>query len=127
EEGNDRDMSAFVYAWGQFVDHDLDLTNSATPTESFPVAVPSGDSSFDPAGTGTQTIPLSRSQYDSATGTSAANPRQQVNSITAWMDASMVYGSDTTTASSLRTNSGGQMKTSSGNLLPTDASGATFL
>src|ERR1041384_5328635 len=28
---NDRNMSAFVYAWGQFIDHDLDLTPSASP------------------------------------------------------------------------------------------------
>src|SRR5690349_5087513 len=26
---NARNMSAFVYAWGQFIDHDLDLTTSA--------------------------------------------------------------------------------------------------
>src|SRR4051812_22231398 len=71
--GNDRAMSAFVYAWGQFVDHDLDLTNTQTqaPVESFNVAVPSGDPSFDPNNTGTQVIPLTRSQYDPATGTSA--------------------------------------------------------
>src|SRR6478609_10550496 len=55
DDGNDRQMSAFVYAWGQFVDHDLDLTNAATPAESFDVAVPSGDPSFDPNNTGTQT------------------------------------------------------------------------
>src|SRR4051812_1100196 len=36
DDGNDRQMSAFVYAWGQFVDHDLDLTNASTPAESFP-------------------------------------------------------------------------------------------
>jgi hypothetical protein len=43
---NDRMMSAMVYAWGQFIDHDLDLTVSGT-TESLPIAVPTGDSSFD--------------------------------------------------------------------------------
>jgi hypothetical protein len=118
---NDRYMSAFVYAWGQFIDHDLDLTNAASPAESFNVAVPTGDLYFDPSGTGTQVIPLSRSKYDPATGKRASNPRQQVNDITTWLDASMVYGSDATTAASLRTFTGGRMKTSSGNLLPIDA------
>src|SRR5204863_4369824 len=70
---NNRDMSAFVYAWGQFLDHDLDLTGSASPRESFNVAVPTGDPSFDPNSTGTQVIPLSRSQYDATTGTSKSN------------------------------------------------------
>jgi hypothetical protein len=82
-------MSAFIYAWGQFLDHDLDLTPNAAPGQSFNVQVPLGDPSFDPKSTGTQVIPLNRSQFDPATGTSAANPRQQQNVITAWIDGSV--------------------------------------
>lgn len=120
---SDRNLSAMIYAWGQFLDHDLDLTNSATPAEAFPVAVPTGDAYFDPASTGTKTIPLSRSQYDPATGTSRTNPRQQVTSITSWIDGSMIYGSDEATANSLREFAGGRMKQSANGLLPTDATG----
>ena len=119
---NDRLMSAMVYAWGQFIDHDMGLANTGK-TESLPIPVPTGDPSFDPNGTGTQTLPMKRSEFDAKTGTSATNPRQQVNSISAWLDGSMVYGSDTATANSLRTMSGGLMKTSEGNLLPTDEKG----
>ncbi len=119
---NDRQMSAFVYAWGQFIDHDIDLTPTGT-TERLPIAVPTGDPSFDPAGTGTKTISMKRSTFDLATGTSAANPRQQVNATSAYLDGSMVYGSDAATAASLRTLTGGRLKTSAGNLLPTDAAG----
>ncbi len=119
---NDRQMSAFVYAWGQFVDHDIDLTPTGT-TERLPIPVPTGDPSFDPAGTGTKTIGMSRSTFDPATGTSTANPRQQVNANSAYLDGSMVDGSDATTATSLRTLSGGRLKTSAGDMLPTDAAG----
>lgn len=115
-------MSNFVYAWGQFIDHDIDLTDTATPAESFNISVPTGDDYFDPAGTGTKTISLSRSQWDPTTGTGTTNPRQQVNSITAYIDGSMVYGSSTETADSLRTFVGGQLKTSEGNLLPVEDS-----
>ena len=113
-------MSAMVYAWGQFIDHDLDLTLTGT-TESLPIPVPAGDPSFDPASTGAQVIPMKRSTFDPSTGATTA--RQQVNSITAWLDGSMVYGSDAGTAASLRTLQGGRLKTSEGNLLPTDSNG----
>src|SRR5207248_7866085 len=62
----------------------------------------------------TQTIPLNRSLSDPRTGTSAANPRQQINTVTAWLDGSQVYGSDTATADKLRTHVGGRLKTSPG-------------
>ncbi|HTN74362.1 MAG TPA: peroxidase family protein [Pirellulaceae bacterium] len=121
---NDRDMSAFVYVWGQFIDHDIDLTPTTdSPQEETPIAVPTGDAYFDPQATGTKTIGLTRSLYDAATGTDANNARQQVNAITAFIDGSQIYGSDVETAQSLRTLAGGRMKTSAGNLLPTDDSG----
>ena len=53
---SDRMLSAMVYAWGQFIDHDMDSTKSGT--EAFNIAVPKGDPSFDPNSTGTQVIPL---------------------------------------------------------------------
>ncbi|MGE3817830.1 MAG: peroxidase family protein [Isosphaeraceae bacterium] len=112
-----RMLSAMIYAWGQFLDHDLDLTAGGS-TESFPIGVPQGDPWFDPAGTGASTIRLTRSAFDPATGVSS--PREQVNMVTAWLDGSMVYGSDATTAAALRTFSGGRLKMDEGGLLPTN-------
>ncbi|NCY03402.1 MAG: peroxidase, partial [Planctomycetia bacterium] len=115
--------TAMVYAWGQFLDHDIGLTTGAAPREAMPVAVPAGDPSFDPAGTGTATISMSRSAWDPATGTGTGNPRQQVNSITAFIDGSQVYGSDATRAAALRAFAGGRLRTSAGDLLPFNATG----
>ncbi|OQY97192.1 MAG: hypothetical protein B6D36_18925, partial [Planctomycetes bacterium UTPLA1] len=118
---NDRMLSDWVWQWGQFLDHDLDLTDAASPAESFPIPVPMGDPFFDPFNTGTQTIPLSRSAYDPVTG--SINARQQMNQITSWIDASNVYGSDMTRANALRTMSGGRLATSAGDLLPFNTGG----
>jgi len=116
--------SDFLWQWGQFVDHDIDLTDGADPPEPANIAVPAGDLFFDPDDTGTQVIPFNRSVYDSSSGTSANNPRQQINEITAWLDASNVYGSDEERASALRTNDGtGKLKTSAGNLPPFNTAG----
>jgi len=120
---NDRDYTAMVYAWGQFLDHDLGLTDTALPREQLPIAVPAGDPAFDPTGTGTGTIAMSRSAYDPATGTAVGNPRQQINAITAFIDGSQIYGSDAARAAALREFSGGRLRTSAGGLLPLNTSG----
>jgi hypothetical protein len=100
-------LSDFVWAWGQFLDHELDLTDGAEPPEPLDMVVPASDAAF--AG---RTIPFSRSAFDPATGNTT--PRQQVNIITSYIDASNVYGSDNTRAHALRTHSGGKLRTGPG-------------
>ena len=109
---NDRFLTDFVWLWGQFIDHDIVLTHTANPAEGFTIEVPTGDAEFDPAGLGEATIDLTRSQYV----VDADGVRQQVNSITAYIDGSAVYGSDEETAASLRTFEGGRLRTSNGDL-----------
>ncbi len=116
---NAQRLTDIFWQWGQFLDHDIDLTLSADPAESFPIAVPVGDVFFDPNSTGVMTIPLSRSAYERI-----ENVRQQVNSISSYIDASMVYGSSEDIALSLRALDGtGRMAVSEGNLLPLSEDG----
>ncbi len=116
---NRRGASDFLWMWGQFLDHDVTETPVANPSEPFDILVPLGDAWFDPFGTGLVTIPLDRSSYDVVDGV-----RQQVNLITAFIDASNVYGSEEERADELRTLDGtGRLKTSPGDLLPFNENG----
>ncbi len=114
----------FLWQWGQFLDHDISITEAQGPAEPTPIPVPAGDPSFDPANTGTATIDFSRSVFAPDTGVDQHNPRQQLNQITHWIDASNVYGSDDARAAALRTNDGtGRLRTSTGDLLPFNTAG----
>src|SRR5882757_6687259 len=81
---NDPTNSAWLYTFGQFVDHDLDL-ESVTATPEFNISVPSDDPNF-PDGT---TIPLTRAVTDPTTGTIT-------NTTAGYLDLSQVYGSNPT-------------------------------
>jgi hypothetical protein len=120
---NGRGASDFLWQWGQFIDHDLDLTETVGIVEAADIAVPRGDLFFDPNGNGTAVIGFTRSVYDTATGTDPDNPRQQINALSAWIDASNVYGSSESRAAALRTFTGGELKSSPGNLLPFNTDG----
>ncbi|MGI9241032.1 MAG: peroxidase family protein [Verrucomicrobiales bacterium] len=111
-EPNPYRLSDYVWQWGQFIDHDITLSDSVD--EPFFIEVGAGDplEGF---------IPLMRTVYDLSTGTDS--PREQVNGITAFLDASMVYGSDGIRASALRSFSDGRLKTSADDLMPMNTSG----
>ena len=112
-------VTDMFWQWGQFLDHDMDLTPIADPVEEFVIAVPPGDAWFDPGASGVARIPLERSSYDIVDGV-----RQQVNEITAYIDASNVYGSNAERAQALRTLDGtGRLATSEGDLLPFNNAG----
>ena len=104
-----RNLSSFVFTWGQFIDHDIDLTPEGH-TEYVPILLSSDEPDF------TSPIPFFRSEVDEGTG--ITSDRQQQNIITSWLDGSTVYGSEESRAKWLRTFQHGKLKTSPGNLLP---------
>ena len=112
-------LSAFMYAWGQFIDHDLDLVTT-DGVNHIDVAVPNGDPIF-PDGS---SIPITRSVIDPATGAGTDVPATAINQITGWLDASMIYGSTQAVADNLGLPDG-HMKVSDENNLPIVANGTT--
>lgn len=120
---NEFGFSDYLWIWGQFLDHDLSLSETSEENpEAAAISVPLGDPSFDPLSTGTATISFTRSAFDETTGTNIFNPRQQFNDITTFIDASNVYGSDVERNEALRA-ADGRMKVSDGDLMPFNTEG----
>lgn len=128
---DERNLSSYVWTWGQFIDHDLVSTlrqqgteansiyqiDTNREVESLNISIPEGDLVYQPG----SVIPVTRSVFDPNTGNNSNNPRQQTNHITAWLDGSMIYGSDLERANWLRSFKGGKLKVTShetGDLLP---------
>ncbi len=111
-------LSDYVWAFGQFIDHDITLVfnNSA---EFFPITINFPDPIFNPGGALPNAfIPMTRSAQVPGTGTEMGNPRRYANEISSFVDGSAVYGRDSIYADWLRTHVDGKMKMSSGNNLP---------
>lgn len=104
-----RGLSSLVFTWGQFIDHDIDLTPEGD-SEYVPILLPANEPLF------TLPIPFLRSKP--ADGSGVTYNREQQNLITSWLDASQVYSSKETRSNWLRTFNQGKLKTSPGNLMP---------
>jgi peroxidase len=116
---NNKGLSDLFWVFGQFLDHDINLTLESDNHETANIPVPTGDPFFDPFNTGTQEMHFTRSNVV----TDASGQRQQVNSITAFVDGSNIYGSSQAESDSLRSFEGGRLAESGSALLPKDENG----
>ncbi|NXG03269.1 PERM Myeloperoxidase, partial [Sakesphorus luctuosus] len=111
----DQELSLVFMHWGQWVNHDIDLapasgegaslellchTDCAFKPPCFPIKFPPDDPRW--AGPGT-CMPFVRSAP--ACGPTVS-PREQLNAVTSFIDASTLYGSDNALARSLRNLTG---------------------
>jgi len=113
---NARNLSNYVWAWGQFLDHDMGLsTTISNPSINDMAPITVGPS--DPLGP--NPIAFTRSKFV------IEGARQQINEVTSYIDGSQIYGSSATRAAALRTNggTGAKLLASANNLLPYNTAG----
>ena len=97
-------VSSLLYAYGQFVDHDISFQATGLKfTETLNIDVPAGD-------VWTTALPFTRAVFASAKPVFANEPVNQVNFVTGFMDCSQVYSSDDKRADHLRAKTGGLLK-----------------
>uniref|UniRef100_A0A4W6DZJ3 Eosinophil peroxidase n=1 Tax=Lates calcarifer TaxID=8187 RepID=A0A4W6DZJ3_LATCA len=114
----DSTLSHLLVEWGQWIDHDVVLTPQSPSTAAFrtgadcthtcsrdtpcfPIQIPLSD----PRNGIQSCMPFFRSAPSCGAGVLPHRHREQLNAITSFVDASMVYGSSTSLASALRNHS----------------------
>jgi len=120
-------LSDYNWLWGQFITHDIDHTTTQdgrTPDQDQPdtAYIPISENDEWMGFPGGLQMRFFRSLVANGTGDGdPLNQREHPNTITTWIDGSVVYGSDVARADWLRENRGGRMKVSDfeeGDLLP---------
>ncbi len=99
--------SAWLYVFGQFVDHDLDLEETPLTSAAINILVPPGDPVF-PSGT---SILMTRDTRSPDTNTI-------INTVAGYLDLSQLYGSTAEIAASLRSADGTLVSSDNGQALP---------
>lgn len=99
--------SAWLYVFGQFVDHDIDLEETLPTSSPIDIVIPPGDPTF-PEGT---TIAMTRPTRNPATNTI-------VNTVAGYLDLSQLYGSTQAIADSLTNPDGSLASSHKGRQLP---------
>jgi len=115
---NRKGLSDMFWLWGQFLDHDINLTPTVS-SESSPIPIPQGDPLFDPQGTGDKTMSFDRS----VAIIDENGVRKQTNHITAVIDGSNIYGSSESVQNEIRSFEGGKLIVDTANRLPKDDKG----
>jgi len=96
---SERAVSQWGFAWGQFMDHVFGLRRAPgvgdSPDPSSANIVFNGNDPLEEfSNNSVEEIPFTRSSFAAGTGTNGV-PRQQVNTVSSYIDASNVYGNAT--------------------------------
>lgn len=111
---NDRKFTVMLAVWGQFLDHDITATAAGSTmsccltgisySECYTVPIDKDDPLF------YYNVTCMEFVRSAPADTCCFGSRQQMNQVSSFIDASVVYGSDEKTVKQLRTFSNGTLK-----------------
>ena len=116
-----------VVQFGQFLDHDItetprhevkDCCLKGKNAECFPIPVPTNDNFYGP-----RNITCLEFQRSIVSCEENGGAKEQLNTLTHFVDASTVYGNEENIATGLRSFVDGKLKIGNNNLLPKDENG----
>ncbi|XP_043246225.1 peroxidase-like [Amphibalanus amphitrite] len=128
---HDHAVTVMLVAWGQMIDHDMTFTAEVKPKEigrngrpkmpdccndprhadnplCYPIVIPAEDEFYGLYGQRCMNLIRSLAGVHNHC---KLGPRDPINTVTSYLDASFVYGSDEETARRMRTYQGGLLKT----------------
>nr|AXN93677.1 dual oxidase 1 [Scylla paramamosain] len=115
-----QNRTAMLAFFGQVVSSEiLQASEAGCPIELHKIPIERCDEMFDRKCSGNKFMPFHRAGYDYSTGQSPNSPREQLNYVTSWLDASFVYSISEARVNMLRSFKNGTFRTDPDNpLLP---------
>ncbi|XP_076326783.1 dual oxidase-like isoform X2 [Tachypleus tridentatus] len=113
EDGNQsyRNLTALFAFFSQVVSSEILMASEAgCPIEFHKIEIAKCDEMYDKDCKGGKYMPFHRALYDSRTGQSPNNPREQVNLMTSWIDGSFVYSTSEAWVNSMRSFQNGTFR-----------------
>ncbi|XP_077298120.1 dual oxidase [Arctopsyche grandis] len=117
--GSVENRTALLAFFGQLVTGEIVMASeSGCPIEMHKIEVEKCDEMYDRDCAGDKHIPFHRAAYDRNTGQSPNTPREQINSMTSWIDGSFIYSTSEAWVNAMRTFQNGSFLSDPSGKLP---------
>uniref|UniRef100_T1IYT7 NAD(P)H oxidase (H2O2-forming) n=1 Tax=Strigamia maritima TaxID=126957 RepID=T1IYT7_STRMM len=106
-----KNKTVLMAFFGQLVSSEILMASeTGCPLELHKIEIAKCDHMYDEECQGDRYMPFLRAEYDSRTGQSPNSPREQINSMTSWIDGSFVYSTSEAWVNAMRSFENGKFR-----------------